>query len=268
MLSQGGLEGESLSERVAPRVLPVMGGQRNLALEPEAEQTRLGPYLDDGSFFQGTAGMEHGTEQEWRMTVGKMLRHDLSNKLTVARGGLELFDRSGDMKFLAMAKRNLEACGELVGRISTLEKITGQTKLAPTEVASIAKSVIVNHQEQGIGLEVRGQGWVMADPLLHNVLDNLVSNSIKHAAPSKVHIDIEEKGKTVLIKVSDDGVGIPKEAREGLFQEGFKFGPKGNTGLGLFIVRRLVQRYGGRIWLDEHSTCGTVFCIELSGITA
>jgi signal transduction histidine kinase len=198
------------------------------------------------------------------MTISTMLRHDLLNKLTVAQGGLELFDRSSDMKFLAIAKRNLEACGEIVGRISTLENAPGTTALKPIDVASIARNVMVNHQEQGIGLEVHGSGMVMADAALHNVLDNLVSNSIKHALPSNIGIDIDENGDTVLIKIKDDGIGIPQEARGRLFQEGFKFGPNANTGLGLFIVRRLVQRYGGRIWLDESVAGGTVFCIELA----
>ena len=193
-----------------------------------------------------------------------MLRHDLLNKLTVAQGGLELFDRSSDMKFLAITRRNLEACGEIVGRISTLEKAVASTTLTPIDVGSIARNVMSNHQGLGIGLEVRGRGTVLADAALHNVLDNLVSNSIKHAIPSKVRIDIEENGEAVLIRIADDGIGIPEEARGSLFQEGFKYGPNGNTGLGLFIVSRLVQRYGGKIWLDESVSEGTAFCIELA----
>ena len=51
----------------------------------------------------------------------------------------------------------------------------------------------------------------------------------------------------MLIKVTDDGIGIPKEARGRLFQEGFKYGPKGNTGLGLFIV----QAPGATLWRKD-----------------
>ena len=268
MLSQGGLEGACLTGRIGPRVLAVRKKQRSMALRPGVEQARLDRYLNDESLFNDGGEMVHSAEQEWRVTIGTMLRHDLLNKLTVAQGGLELFDRSGEAKFLNIARRNLESCSEVVARISMLEKAPGATRLTPTDVASIAKSVMDDHKERGIGLEVQGRGWVMADAALHNVLENLVSNSIKHAAPSQVRIDIEEMGKMVLIKVTDDGVGIPLEAREGLFQEGFKFGPKGNTGLGLFIVRRLVQRYGGRIWLDDGAPDRTVFCIELRNFNA
>ena len=264
MLSQGGLGEGSLVGRCGPKALQVRKRQKSLALKTAVGQTRLDLYLNDQPSCGETDGREQCAETEWRMTISTMLRHDLLNKLTVAQGGLELFDRSADMKFLAIAKRNLEACGEIVGRISTLENALGTTTLTPIDVATIARKVMVNHQEQGIGLEVHGHGMVMADAALHNVLDNLVSNSIKHAVPSNVRIDIDENGDTVLIKITDDGVGIPKEARGRLFQEGFKFGPKGNTGLGLFIVWRLVQRYGGRIWLDENVSGGTVFCIELA----
>ena len=267
MLAQEGLEGQFPAGRVGPKILAGRRKQKSLASEPGAEQTRLDRFLAEEQFFNQPVGGGI-SEQEWRTTVSTMLRHDLLNKLTVAQGGLELFDRSGEMKFLAMARRNLDACGEIVGRISTMENSSGAAMLKPIEVASIAKEVMVSHQEQGVGLQVQGQGWVMADASLHNVLDNLVSNSIKHASPSNICIDIEEKGETMLIRVSDDGVGIPKEARESLFQEGFKYGPKGNTGLGLFIVQRLVDRYGGRIWLDETVSNGTVFWIELKGIAA
>ncbi len=232
-------------------------------LGPGLNQTKLDRFLDDGPSFDRTDGSDRRAEKEWRRTIGTMLRHDLMNKLMVAKGGLELYDRSGEVKFLDMTRRNLETCGEIVGRITSLENSPDSSNLAPTDVANIANRVMLGHQERGIGLEVHGRGWVMADSTLFSILDNLVSNSIKHAAPSNVRIDIEERGLKVLVKVTDDGLGIPKEARGGLFQEGFKYGPKGNTGLGLFIVRRLVERYGGRIWLEENVVDRTVFCIEL-----
>ena len=263
MLSQGGSEEGFLTGRCGTKVVAVRKRQKSLAIRTAAVQTRLDLYLHDEPSGAETDAREQCAEKEWRMTISTMLRHDLLNKLTVAQGGLELFDRSADMKFLALAKRNLEACEEIVGRISTMENVLGTTALEPMDVAIVARSVMDNHQEQGISLEVHGRGKVIADAALHNVLDNLVSNSIKHAAPSYIRIDIDENGDTMLIKITDDGVGIPEEARGCIFQEGFTFGPKGNTGLGLFIVWRLVQRYGGRIWLDEKVSSGTVFCIEL-----
>ncbi|HSV42841.1 MAG TPA: ATP-binding protein, partial [Methanomassiliicoccales archaeon] len=104
----------------------------------------------------------------------------------------------------------------------------------------------------------------MVDGALFHVLDNLVSNAIRHAEPNNVGINIEEQGRKVLIKVADDGAGIPAEARGMLFQEGFKFGPNGNTGLGLYIVRQILKRYRGKIWIEDNVPHGTVFCVELN----
>jgi signal transduction histidine kinase len=132
-----------------------------------------------------------------------------------------------------------------------------------TDIAGMAERVMRLNQGRGVEFMLAGQGWAMADGAMFHVLENLVSNAIRHAAPTNVRIDIEEKGKKVLVKVTDDGIGIPAEARGRLFQEGFKFGPKGNTGLGLFIVKSIVQRYGGSIWVEENMPKGTVFCIEL-----
>jgi signal transduction histidine kinase len=230
------------------------------------KQARLDSFIDHYTLSEDPNGLDHQVDQEWQRTIGAMLRHDLMNKLMVAKGGLELFDRSGEAKFLDMVRRNLETCGEIVGRISLLENSPGLSDLTPTDVASVARRVMSGHQGRGIDLAVQGQASVMADGTLYHVFDNLVSNSIEHAAPSGICIDMEERNGSVLVRVTDDGIGIPKEARDKLFEEGFKYGPKGNTGLGLFIVRRLVERYGGRIWLDENVFDHTVFCIEMKSV--
>jgi signal transduction histidine kinase len=251
---------------VGPKVLVGRKRHKGTGSPSDVRQSKLDSYFEQTPSSDEVAATAQHSEQEWQRTIGSMLRHDLLNKLMVAKGGLEMFDRSGETKFLDMVRRNLETCGDIVGRISLLETPNGIAHLTPTDVASVAKRVISGQQGRGIDLEVQGNGWVMADSTFYHVLDNLVSNAIKHGSPSSVRIDIEEKGSSVLVKVSDDGIGIPKEARGGLFQEGFKYGPKGNTGLGLFIVRRLVQRYGGNIWLDENAVNRTVFCIELTNV--
>jgi len=266
MLAQGELEGGCLNSGCGPKILAVRKRHKSMTLGPGVKQAILDSYIDRFPVPEVPKGLDHQVDQEWQRTIGTMLRHDLLNKLMVAKGGLELFDRSGEEKFLDMVRRNLETCGEIVGRISLLETSPGLSNLTPTDIASVARRVMSSHQGMGIDLDVQGQGLVMADGTLYHVLDNLVSNSIKHGTPSCIRIEIEEGNEVVLVRVTDYGIGIPKEARDKLFQEGYKYGPMGNTGLGLFIVRRLVQRYGGRIWLDENVPDRTVFCVELKSV--
>lgn len=266
MLAQGEEGVTTLIGTSGPRIWAGKKLLKHAALGPGVKQTKLDHFLEDGPLLEDEDADVQWDEQEWQRTISKVLRHDLLSKLTVAQGGLELFDRSREDKFLDMARRNLEACGEIVTKMSSLANSSETTKLTPTDVASMAERVMRGHQGRGVGLKVSGQGWAMADSALFHVLDNLVSNAIRHGAPANVHINVEERGKKVLVKVTDDGIGIPIEARDGLFQEGFKFGPKGNTGLGLFIVRRIVQRYRGSIWMEENVPNGTVFCVELRNV--
>jgi len=208
-------------------------------------------------------GFSMEEELEYQSTLRQMLRHDLLNKLTIAQGGLELYERERQDRFLEMAKRNLDACSEIVGKMSSLEKSLITTELMPIDVAAMAERVIRCHQGRGVELSVQGKGWAMADGTLFHVIENLVSNALRHANPTKVTVSVEEVGPKVMLKVADDGTGIPLEARDKLFQEGFKFGPKGNTGLGLYIVNRIARRYHGRLWFEDNVPNGTVFCLEL-----
>ncbi|OPY33115.1 MAG: sensory histidine kinase CreC [Methanomassiliicoccales archaeon PtaU1.Bin124] len=217
----------------------------------------------DGEDYRPASLPSVEEELEYQRTMRQMLRHDLQNKLTVAQGGLELFERERQDRFLEMAKRNLDACGEIVAKMSSLEKSLAPIELMPVDVVAMAERVFRCHEGRGVDLRIEGDGLAMADGTLFHVIENLVSNALRHADPSCVTVSVEEKGQKVLLKVIDDGNGIPLEAREQLFHEGFKFGPKANTGLGLYIVSRIVQRYHGRIWFEDNLPHGTIFNIEL-----
>lgn len=70
-------------------------------------------------------------------------------------------------------------------------------------------------------------------------------------------------GEWVILKISDNGKGIPEEFREKIFEEGFKYGNSANTGLGLYLVKQTIDRYGGSIEINENSPSGAVFLIKL-----
>lgn len=111
---------------------------------------------------------------------------------------------------------------------------------------------------------------LQADPqLLSRVLENLISNSIKHTpndCPIWVSSSTDEK--TVRISVHDEGPGVPLEARERIFE---KFGTVAarneqsyhSVGMGLAFCKLAVQAHGGRIGLDVGSERGCIFWFEL-----
>lgn len=98
-------------------------------------------------------------------------------------------------------------------------------------------------------------------------LQNIVDNAMKYTLPGgKVTITIEKQGDYVEVKVSDTGVGIPKADQAKLFSKFFRAAnvihlQTDGSGLGLFIVKSIIMRHGGQIWVDSVEGKGTTFTI-------
>jgi signal transduction histidine kinase len=96
---------------------------------------------------------------------------------------------------------------------------------------------------------------------LRQIFDNLVSNAIKFSgdrADPAVRISLERKSQWVLCTVSDNGIGIAPRDHERVFEPFVRLNPgttKG-SGIGLTIVRRIVELYGGRIWIESNEAGG------------
>jgi signal transduction histidine kinase len=91
---------------------------------------------------------------------------------------------------------------------------------------------------------------------LHQVLDNVLSNAIKfvQGAPDpRIVISSSEQGNLVWITVTDNGPGIPDKMREKVFEPFVRLQPANikGSGIGLTIVRRIVELYGGSVWIEE-----------------
>ena len=118
---------------------------------------------------------------------------------------------------------------------------------------------------------------VLANELLSSVFRNLVNNAVQHnyVARPRVWISVEETDESIRVAVADNGPGVPDDMKATLFGEGQKGLESGGTGIGLFLVQRLVESYGGDVWIedrtaedrfgdaDETAPTGAVFVVEL-----
>ncbi|MBP6335445.1 MAG: two-component sensor histidine kinase [Bacteroidia bacterium] len=120
---------------------------------------------------------------------------------------------------------------------------------------------IYSHIEDGI--------YILGDKnALHLLLSNLLENAWKYSPEEKsIVVDLEKTSGGIKLCISDNGVGIPDEYKSKIFQKFFRIGneetrkSKG-TGLGLFIVKHIVEGHEGKIFVMDNKPQGTIICAE------
>jgi signal transduction histidine kinase len=102
--------------------------------------------------------------------------------------------------------------------------------------------------------------------MLSSVFGNLLNNAIQHndtEAP-RVSVTVETTAETVVVRVADNGPGIPVDRRDEVFGRGEKGLDSAGTGVGLYLVDRLVDAYGGSVAIEDNDPEGAVFVVELA----
>jgi signal transduction histidine kinase len=156
-------------------------------------------------------------------------------------------------------------------RLSRSEFKLGSVELSKI-VAQAAASLGSSAREHGAEIEVGSPLPTVLghDVLLRQVFENLLSNAVKFVAPGvrpRVSIRAERKDGIVRVWVEDNGIGIPAEYHDrvfGVFERLNRLEDYPGTGIGLAIVRRAIQRMGGRTGFESQVERGSRFWIELS----
>ncbi len=119
-------------------------------------------------------------------------------------------------------------------------------------------------------IDIQPRMEVRADPaLVRQVADNLISNAVKYVAPGvrpRIEITARTRGAMLEISVSDNGIGVPADHQDRIFDNFHRVHPAGypGTGIGLAICRRVVERHGGRIAAEDGPRgSGTTFVFTL-----
>ena len=127
---------------------------------------------------------------------------------------------------------------------------------------------LLGKQSPRVKVEVAHNVTVFADELaLKRILDNLISNSLQYTPDEKaIHVHVTETKKETIITISDQGIGIPQEKLENLFERYYRgtntTTNTAGTGLGLAITKQLIDLHNGDISVKS-SNEGTIFMIRL-----
>jgi two-component system CitB family sensor kinase len=188
--------------------------------------------------------------------------HEFSNRMHTLTGLLELGDRDEALRYIADTEGThgmlLESVRERIG-----SPLVAGLFLAKATVAA----------ERGVELVLSDESWLEdaqgRGKALLTMIGNLVDNAIDAAAgpaPARVMLDIREENGGIRLTITDTGPGIPAGCADEIFQDGFSTKtPRHGVrrGLGLALVRRLVQRLGGEIHAANAADGGAAFTIVL-----
>lgn len=138
-------------------------------------------------------------------------------------------------------------------------------------LAEVVRGLTQQIKDAGGRVELRNLPDCWGDEAqVNQVFANLIANAIKYRAPDRslvVEIDGREQGENVVYCVSDNGLGIAAEHHAAVFEIFHRVGPEraDSQGLGLNIVRRIVEKHEGRVWLESELGAGSRFYVALPG---
>jgi signal transduction histidine kinase len=207
--------------------------------------------------------------------------HEFKTPLATLNGFLSVLvnEEAGPLepqqkKFLGLMETAVKRMIALVIELLDLSKLEGGAPmdLKPLAIESLVRSSVERHTPQAqdggrklavdvpAGLpEVRGDSrWLPV------VVDNLIANAIKFTHPGgRIAVSAQPRGEFVVISVADDGIGVPDDERDRIFERFHRASNSRDstpgTGLGLAIAREIVHRHGGKIWCEAGSPKGTRF---------
>lgn len=220
---------------------------------------------------------------ELKSNIIANVSHELRTPITIAQGAIQLAKEVKDErkrnKLLTLAFNALSRQNMIVADLleATRMRRTGiKLSLERVDLKDIIHNVIEEFKpvaaKKGIKMNSRidkGLPLIKADYVrLEHVLGNLLSNALKFTENGSVTVEAKRSGKDVVVCVEDTGIGIAEEYYEKIFQYLYQIDSSGTrrfggTGMGLAIVKEIVETHGGKVTVDSQPGKGSRFCFTL-----
>lgn len=255
-------------------------------------EIRVSPILDAAGNIVFFVGVERDitkvkeidrAKTEFVSTASHELRTPLANmslSLEMLLGGIEGDINKEQRKYLLEVYqdiRGMSALIDLLLNVSRIELRTLTIEPEPTDLGEISdlvlKEFIPRINKKNLAVKTYYDdllGPIEVDRnLMRIILQNLFSNAIKYTPSGRlIGVEITKKRKSAIIKVSDEGCGIPLDEQQKIFSKMFRAknaidSKNEGVGLGLYIVKSIVEQFGGRIWFESAEDQGTDFYVSI-----
>lgn len=207
--------------------------------------------------------------------LNRGLRHDVRNDMNVIKGWIETLDGHVDEAGEPLLDHVQQAAAHVVELTTVAREFVDtidaadEPDLEPVALADVLTEEVARRRQSfedaTIELEEPPPVTVLANELLAAVFRNLINNAIQHndTDDPTVTITADDRGESVAVEVADDGPGIPDGHKAALFGADTKGLASDGTGMGLYLVERLLDIYGGDVRVADNAPRGAVFEAEL-----
>ena len=193
--------------------------------------------------------------------INKILRHDLMNYFAVLKSAFRLYEDSKNEELLKEAAKHVVKGIALIRTMKSLEQF-GVADGNLYEIDAYKEIQDVADSFSGIKFNITGNCVIKADKAFSRIVENLINNALKHGGATKIDIELMSNKSGCTIRIKDNGSGIEKKIKKSIFEEGFSYGKSGNTGLGLYIVKNLMNIYNGAVEIEDNIPQGTTFILK------
>ncbi|MGQ9588452.1 MAG: sensor histidine kinase [Thermoplasmata archaeon] len=270
--------------------------------EPESLVVPDAPTIEAMKIFSELAGVaiENSRLYQKQMEIAQHTRfladiigHDINNYNQAVTSYLQMAmnDKSVPEQtatFLKRASTSAWGISELIQRANKLMKIEekGAEGLGPMELGEVLREsideVLMNYPERNVKIDLKmgnHRYFVTGNELANDIFTNILENAIEYDPHDKVRVETSigefsvESRRYWCVSVADNGIGIPDSKKKVVFgrYSSEEKRPTG-SGLGLSIVRAIVEAYGGMVWVEDRvsgdSSKGSVFRVALPVATA
>ena len=205
--------------------------------------------------------------------------HELRTPLALLQAQLELFSaehpdmRPETAEFLSLLREQTERLTRLTKTLLEMSNLRQVARNERIRLAPMIEEIFTDlaplSDKCGVTLTAEGDGIMTgSDALIYRLIFNLTENAVKYNQPGgSVRVSVAQEPEKLLIRVSDNGCGIPEEYQQSIFQPFFRVDKSrsreyGGAGLGLSLVWEIADIHGGSVRVEESSKNGTVIAAE------
>lgn len=207
--------------------------------------------------------------------LNQLMRHDIRNDISLVVGRAQELTEFVDPRGEDLLAEIITSSNHVLQLTRTIgdavEMVTRKdADLETVDLARILDDELATARKLYGGGTIAVDGEVppvnvRANRLLSAVFGNLLSNAMLHAGENgpEVEVGVDVAEETVMVRVADNGPGVPEARKEEIFGRGEHGAGSEGLGVGLYLVDRLVQQYEGDVWVEDNEPCGAVFNVRL-----